>query len=270
VPLSLTVCLCLSLPHPHPLSSLISPLSVTAAELSSQNKSSLDHLTQQLHLYAHTSHVQQQIDNILQTYDTAIASIHETYTPFHLTQALQRSTADYLSSIQRLEGNLSMKLDRSEIHHLDYLYQELEGYQTKMTRLESGYQTLLKELEIFTMKTTVSSKEMREEVERHMRRIEKEFKMTDERILRHFTQTQQEVHSLEIHVKETYTPMSEHQQVIALCVCLSVSPSLSVSLCLSLSLSVSLSLSLSLRLSLSVSLSVCLSLSAISLFSSNV
>jgi hypothetical protein len=193
-----------------------STLSLTAAELSSQNKSSIDSLLSQLDLYAHSSHIQQQIDHIHLTYDTAITSIHETYTPYHLTQALQRSTAEYLSSIQRLEGNLSMKLDRSEIHHLDYLYHELEGYQKKMRELGEGYENLLDEVERWSKTMTINSKETREIIEREMSRVEKEFKMTDERFLRHFTQTQREVQRLEIQVKETFTPLTEQKQVCSL------------------------------------------------------
>jgi phenylalanyl-tRNA synthetase alpha subunit len=203
--------------------------SVTAGDLSSQNSSRLDDLTKQLELYAIDTSVQSQLTLLTKKYDKILDNIQETYTPYSLTQSLQRSTAEYISNLQRLEENLSTKIDRSEIRHVEYLYQELERYQEQIALLEQSSKRFESEFQKFEEVNWKEQKLMREEMDRSWKQVEKDSMARDERIRTQCSQIQQEIRSLQSYVDASFLPLTEQLKVFP-CPLTSPLPRLSLSL----------------------------------------
>lgn len=73
---------------------------------------------------------------------------------------------------------------------------------------------MIKDLEDLSEQTFDDSKKLKENLERYISKVEKEFKIADEKILIKFSSLQQEFNSFQLDVQDTYTPLSEQLKVL--------------------------------------------------------
>lgn len=105
------------------------------------------------------------------------------------------------------------KIDRSEICHLDYLYQELTQYQTHMNQLQKQFHLFEKEFYNFEKINFNEKNLIQKNYEIKIQQIYEKMSEEDERIQLQCSKIQQDIKSFENYVETSFLPLTEQLKV---------------------------------------------------------